>query len=60
LLFDPNGVRYQLTATKDYVESDPKWIDADQILYARRKATDPDLGNLERVVIRLTRGKAGK
>jgi hypothetical protein len=57
-LFDPNGKRYQLTATKDYVESSPKWIDGDQILYARRKVTDPDLGSPERLVIRVSRGKA--
>lgn len=56
-LFDSSGRRCQLTRTIDYIESEPKWIDAKHLLYARRKATDPDLGVPERRVITVQRAK---
>jgi Tol biopolymer transport system component len=58
-LFDSSGQRCQLTRTSDFIESEPKWIDARHVLYARRKATDPDLGNPERRVITVQRAKGG-
>lgn len=58
-LFDSDGQRCQLTRTGDYIESEPKWTDATHVLYARRKATDPDLGDSERQVIMVQRAKGG-
>lgn len=54
-LFESEGQGCQLTSTPDYIESEPKWIDATHLVYARRKSTEPDLGNPERIVITLGR-----
>jgi len=58
-LFDSSGRRCQLTRTSDYIESEPKWIDAKHVLYARRKAAEPDLGDPERRVITIQRARGG-
>jgi dipeptidyl aminopeptidase/acylaminoacyl peptidase len=58
-LFDSSGQRCELTKTKDYLESEPKWINGKAVVFSRRKASDPDLGNPERRVITLTRNKTG-
>jgi len=54
-LFDSSGQRCPLTRTSDYIESEPKWLDGKRVLYARRKATEQDLGNPERRVITVQR-----
>lgn len=56
-LFDSSGQRCELTKTKDYLESEPKWVNGKAVVFSRRKASDPDLGNPERRVITLTRDK---
>jgi dipeptidyl aminopeptidase/acylaminoacyl peptidase len=59
-LFDSGGQRCQLTKTKDCLESEPKWINVKQLLYARRKVTDPDIGNPEHLVIEITRPRLAR
>jgi hypothetical protein len=59
-LFDSSGQRCQLTRTSDYIESESKWLDAKQVLYSRRKATERDLGDPERRAITAQRARAGR
>lgn len=50
-LFEWDGQRCRLTDTKDFIESEPKWIDSTTILYSRRATGEPDNGRSERRVM---------
>jgi dipeptidyl aminopeptidase/acylaminoacyl peptidase len=55
-LFAADGQRCQLTDTKDFVEGEPKWIDAGRILYSRQPPDENGLGDSERRVLSVSRG----
>lgn len=59
-LFDSGGQRCRLTKTKDYLEGGPKWVNEKDLVFSRRRVSDPDLGNPERRVITVTRVKSGE
>jgi hypothetical protein len=55
-LFTADGQSCQLTDTRHFVECEPKWINAERILYSRQPPDENGLGDSERRVLSVSSG----